>query len=188
MSNSEEWKFKIGDKVVRVDGGGGWDEEVLVGHCYTVLNEEIGYINVLSSCPDALGWLMGARFELYEEKGKEMTAEQIREEVLRMDSRIEEAKKDIENAQKERESLVEKIREKGFELTRNEDSSEDVEHNNIIGEGDIVRIVKYNPAFHRYDCTGVLAEVLSNDGSDRPYYVKTAKTDFWCMVDEVEKI
>ena len=60
---------------------------------------------------------MGVRFELYEEKEKEMNVEQLRDEVVRIDKRIEEANKDIENAQKERESLVEKIREKGFELT-----------------------------------------------------------------------
>ena len=186
MSNSEEWKFKIGDKVVRVDAGGGWDEEVLVGHCYTVLNEEIGYINVLSSDKYAGGWLMGVRFELYEEKEKEINVEQLRDEVVRIDKRIEEANKDIENAQKERESLVEKIREKGFELTRNEDSSEDVEQNNIVGTGDTVRIVKYTPAFHDRE---VLAEVLTTDDSNRPYYVKTDNGfSFWCRVDEVEKI
>ena len=33
-------KFKIGDKVVRVDGGGGWEVEIPVGRCYTVLNED----------------------------------------------------------------------------------------------------------------------------------------------------
>ena len=46
----------------------------------------------------------------------EMTAEQIRNEILHIDVRIEEAKKDIENAENERNSLVGKLREKGFEL------------------------------------------------------------------------
>lgn len=78
---------------------------------------------------------MGVRFELYEEKEKEMNVEQLRDEVVRIDKRIEEAKKDIENAEKERRVLVENLREKGFELTQNEDSSEDVEHNNIAETG-----------------------------------------------------
>ena len=46
----------------------------------------------------------------------EMTAEQIRNEIIRINSRIEEANKDIEKAQEERNSLVEKLREKGFTL------------------------------------------------------------------------
>ena len=46
----------------------------------------------------------------------EQTAEQIRNEIIRINSRIEEANKDIEKAQEERNSLVEKLREKGFTL------------------------------------------------------------------------
>ena len=111
-------KFKVGDKVIRVDYEGGWSEEIIVGQCYTVLQKENNYVNVLTSDEDGNGWLLGIRFELYEEKeNKEMTAEKIRNEILRIDVRIEEAKKDIENAENEREALVEKLREKGFELS-----------------------------------------------------------------------
>ena len=122
MSNSKECKFNVGDKVIRVDYEGGWSREIEVGQCYTILQKEGRYVNVLTSDEDGNGWLLDIRFELYEEKETEMAltstmnAEQIRDEILRIDARIGEAKKDIENAEKERNSLVEKLREKGFEI------------------------------------------------------------------------
>lgn len=113
-------KFKVGDKV-RVT-------KCLHGHGFNI-NEivEITHHNVVNQdyeCYNGLdGWLLReTEFELYEEKEtemfliNEMTAEQIRNEILRINSRIEEANKDIEKAQEERNSLVEKLREKGFTL------------------------------------------------------------------------
>lgn len=113
-------KFKVGDKV-RVT-------KCLHGHGFNI-NEivEITHHNVVNQdyeCYNGLdGWLLReTEFELYEEKEtemfliNEMTAEQIRNEILRINSRIEEANKDIEKAQEERNSLVEKLRERGFEL------------------------------------------------------------------------
>ncbi len=107
-------KFKIGDKIVVT--------KCICGHDF-----DIGEIVVIAEvcttdylCIDnsGEGWhLIDTEFEIYEEKEMEQTAEQIRNEILRIDARIEEAKKDIENAQNERNSLVGKLREKGFELT-----------------------------------------------------------------------
>ena len=177
-------KFKIGDKVVpspEYEGAVSTHPWLVDGAIYTItsvissgdwVNIEGVFTKQANPHTKGTDWSVDW-FELYEEKETEMTAEQIRNEIIRINSRIEEANKDIEKAQEERNSLVEKLREKGFELTRNEDSSEDVEQNNLVGTGDTVRIVKYNPEFHDCDCTGVLAEVLSTDESDRPYYVET---------------
>lgn len=184
-------KFKVGDKVVRVDSEGGWEKEIPVGHCYTVLNEEDGFINVLSH--DGNGWLFDIRFELYEEKEKEMvltssmTAEQIRDEILRIDTRIEEAKKDIENAEKERDSLVEKLREKGFVLAARTSTNNNSSQKLTVG--DVVRITSYNKEYHDCNCIDQTAEVFKVDNSARPYYVRTESDDyFWCTPEEVEKI
>lgn len=102
------------------------------------------------------------------ERESEMNAEQIRDEILRIDLRIEEAKKDIESAEKERNSLVEKLRERGFELTHN-DSENDIHeemnfkigdqvrvigktHGHYFSIGEIVKVTEVNP--HDYQCTG----------------------------------
>ena len=49
-------------------------------------------------------------------KKYEKSAEHIREEILSIDYLIEKSKKDIEEAENKRESLVEQLREKGFLL------------------------------------------------------------------------
>ena len=180
-------KFKVGDKVVRVDSGGGWEEEIPVGHCYTVLNVEEYFINVLTRHDN--GWLLSTRFELYEEKGTEMTiemtAEQIRNEILRIDTRIEEAKKDIESAEKERNSLVEKLREKGFELT---DSATNNTSSQNLTVGHIVRILSYDREYHPENYTNHNAKIIKTDSSFRPYLVEVGGSEFWCTPEEVEKI
>lgn len=180
-------KFKIGDKVVRVDSRGGWEEEIPVGHCYTVLNVEEYFINVLTHHDN--GWLLSTRFELYEEKETEMTvemtAEQIRNEILRIDTRIEEAKKDVENAEKERDSLVEKLREKGFELTYRAPTNS---HNQKLAVGHIVRILSYNEEYHPGNYTDHNAKIIKTDSSCRPYLVEVGGSEFWCTPEEVEKI
>ena len=113
-------KFKVGDKVrvTKCPHGHGFNinEIVEITH-HNVVNQDYECYNGLD------GWfLRETEFELYEEKEtemfliNEMTAEQIRNEILRINSRIEEANKDIEKAQEERNSLVEKLREKGFTL------------------------------------------------------------------------
>ena len=110
-------KFKVGDKV-RVT-------KCLHGHDFDIDEVvEIIHNNISRNdyeCENNTdSWfLRDTEFELYEEKEtemaltNEMTAEQIRNEIIRINSRIEEANKGIEKAQEERNSLVEKLREKG---------------------------------------------------------------------------
>lgn len=111
-------KFKIGDKIVCIET----DSETLTandityGKEYLVQGTDGDGVDIISDTDD-IQYVYNFRFKLVEEKEMEQTAEQIRNEILRIDTRIEEAKKDIENAENERNSLVEKLREKGFELT-----------------------------------------------------------------------
>ena len=120
-------KFKIGDKVVpspEYEGAVNTHPWLVDGAIYTItsVTSSGDWVNIegvftKQANPHTKGtdWSVGW-FELYEEKETEMTAEQIHNEIIRIDSRIEEANKDIEKAQEERNSLVEKLREKGFTL------------------------------------------------------------------------
>lgn len=114
-------KFKIGDKVIVTEKIGLDDTQLY----------EVGSIGIVVKSMDGYKWgnvdFNGNIEDVYRKEVKHyeetemaltstMTAEQIRNEILRIGVRIEEAKKDIENAEKERDSLVEKLREKGFEI------------------------------------------------------------------------
>ena len=90
-----------------------------------------------------------------------MTAEQIRSKIIRIDARIEEAKKDIENAENKRNSLVEKLREKGFELSKNSVQVV-IKDKNYHSVGDTVTIIAsiYGHAFY----IGEKVKILSYDG------------------------
>ena len=110
-------KFKVGDKVrvTKCPHGHGFDiDEVVEIIHHNILHNDYECENNTDSW-----FLRDTEFELYEEKEtemaltNEMTAEQIRNEIIRISSRIEEANKDIEKAQEERNSLVENLREKG---------------------------------------------------------------------------
>ena len=113
-------KFKVGDKVrvTKCLYGHGFDIDEVV----EIIHHNISHNDYECENNTDSWFLRDTEFELYEEKEtemaftNEMTAEQIRDEILRIDVRIEEAKKDIENAENERNSLVGKLREKGFEL------------------------------------------------------------------------
>lgn len=113
-----------------------------------------------------------------------MTAEQIRDEILRIDLRIEEAKKDIENAQNERNSLVEKLREKGFELIQESASQ------TPLKIGDTVKVVGYSETNHEHSYIGYVGTVRTIDDTERPYKVYLEKTGYthWFTTDEVKKI
>ena len=126
-------KFKIGDKVVpspEYEGAVNPHPWLVDGAIYTItsvtdsgdwVNIEGVFTEQANPYSKGTDWSVGW-FELYEEKetemilANEMTAEQIRNEIIRINSRIEGANKDIEKAQEERNSLVEKLREKGFTL------------------------------------------------------------------------
>ena len=113
-------KFKVGDKVrvTKCLHGHGFDIDEVV----EIIHHNISHNDYECENNTDSWFLRDTEFELYEEKEtemaltNEMTAEQIRNEIIRINSRIEEANKDIEKAQEERNSLVEKLREKGFTL------------------------------------------------------------------------
>jgi hypothetical protein len=114
-------KFKVGDKVV-----GNMlpnDKGVLYLHTYLTQNKvyyvekvESGLV-VVTADDGVTSYWSEDWFKLYEEKGTEMTAERIREDILHIEKRIEEAKKDITSMEQEKNALIEKLREKGFTLT-----------------------------------------------------------------------
>lgn len=183
-------KFKIGDKVIVTEKIGLDDTQLY----------EVGSIGIVVESRDGYKWgnvdFNGNIEDVYWKEVKHyeetemalpntMTAEQIRNEILRIRVRIEEAKKDIENAEKERNSLVEKLREKGFELAHHTTNS----RSQKLTVGDFVRITSYNKEYHDCNCVDQTAEVFKVDNSARPYYVRTESNDyFWCTPEEVEKI
>ena len=181
-------KFKVGDKV-RVT-------KCLHGHGFNI-NEivEITHHNVVNQnyeCYNDLdGWfLRETEFELYEEKEtemfliNEMTAEQIRNEIIRIDSRIEEANKDIEKAQEERSSLVEKLREKGFELGGTS--------NQYIKLGDRVEITGWSKERHEKSHIGRKGIIEKIDNTDIPFKVilddENEDSNTWFEANQVKKI
>lgn len=176
-------KFKIGDKVVVVNADSIYDN---------YFNGDIGTVVAYDLNPETAGYVQrkdGFVMNVYWteikhlEENKEMTAEQIRDEILRIDARIEEAKKDIENAQNERNSLVEKLREKGFQIL-----GENVKYS----PGQRVLIVGKQSPRHSESHVGKKGTVEKVDDSDVPYKVildgsdETSNT--WFNSDQVQKI
>ena len=110
-------KFKVGDKVrvTKCLHGHGFDIYEVV----EIIHHNISHKDCKCENNTDYWFLRDTEFELYEEKEtemaltNEMTVEQIVNEIIRINSRIEEANKDIEKAQEECNSLVEKLREKG---------------------------------------------------------------------------
>ena len=162
-------KFKIGDKVIPVKIDDRFHPGLYEGETYLVDNVKApGLIDIVgnfrgfapypacgSKWPEE--WFELADEQLIEKGNKEMTAEQIRNEILRIDVRIEEAKKDIENAETERSVLVEKLREKGFSLTMNPQP--------IVrySKGDKL-IVVGNTTLHRFP-NGTVVTVIEDSGN-----------------------
>lgn len=191
-------KFKVGDKV-RVT-------KCLHGHGFNI-NEivEITHHNVVIQdyeCYNGLdGWfLRETEFELYEEKEtemfliNEMTAEQIRNEILRINSRIEEANKDIEKAQEERNSLVEKLREKGFTLAEchveDKPSTKDIQTLDevVVGESYIVTN-NFGAASSSMTGRTVIVKEIDFDAGDLFIYAATedGRSD-WMHYQDLAKI
>jgi hypothetical protein len=202
-------KFKVGDKVIRVDPYGGADE-IKLGAVYKLDDvDEYGYVYIYNKNNE---WLDQCRFvhagqqtlenafdkaveqvgatvvaKSLIEKETQMTAEQLREEIIRIDTRIEEAKKDIENAQTERSSLVEKLREKGFEMvtSRTADGGYAEVTVDNVKAGDVLIMVagSWNADIDEGDQVVVVA----NDKSGIPFKVKSTTTgrEDWAKSDTV---
>ena len=161
-------KFKVGDKVrvTKCLHGHGFDIDEVV----EIIHHDISH-NDYKCENNADSWfLRDTEFELYEEKEtemaltNEMTVEQIRNEIIRINSRIEEANKDIEKAQEERNSLVEKLREKGFEIIRMNKAP--VSYFNV---GDRVEVTGYSPGRHTESHIGRKGIIEKIDDSGIPF-------------------
>lgn len=180
-------EFKIGEKVLLVDTRVLYPRHVREGGIYSVLKVNGDFITLTDDAKSFSECVYAHRLYkivlLDKEKEMEQTAEQIREEILRTDSRIEEAKKDIENADKERTALVEKLREKGFEI---------VGSNPAILPGDLVRIIGTQSPRHSENHVGKKGVVEKVDDSDVPYKVILSGSDeasnTWFNSDQVQKI
>lgn len=192
-------KFKIGDRVVVVDAQSVYDN-------YS--NGDVGTVNGFDSNPSVAGFVRrdydGLEMNVYwtevihlksvkkspmPEKETEMTVEQIREEIFRMDSRIEEAKRDIENAETERNSFVEKLREKGFELSGKmqvTDGGYNVCTVDNVKEGDILILTE--ESWNNDIPSGSQVRVIKNDFSDIPLKIKTLDGLYedWTKIDTVK--
>lgn len=128
-------KFKIGDKVVGKLYNGDVHRYLIPNAVYTVTGVTPNFIDIEGEpseyCLERIkqgfasdkDWKQSWKvdwFELYVKESMVDTAEHIREEILRINTLIEKSKKDIEEAEKKRESLVEQLREKGFLLCEKE--------------------------------------------------------------------
>lgn len=186
-------KFKVGDKVVPCpdEDYGGCHNYLVEGEVYTVTSTQYGLIDIDGAMSPLAVYGESCKFdwsedwfELYEEKEKEMNAEQIRDKILRIDARIEEAKKDIENSEKERNSLVEKLREKGFELGGTS--------NQYIKLGDRVEITGWSKERHEKSHIGRKGIIEKIDNTDIPFKVilddENEDSNTWFEANQVKKI
>ena len=184
--------FEVGDTVERVDPFGG-ASLVKVGDIVKVIEtdtlENEDYVRVTNSGNGESHWLSCKRFKLVARKSMEKSAEQIREEILRIDTLIEKSKKDIEEAEKKRESFVEQLREKGFLFYEKEGafrcaptlSVEDVH----VGDHLILTKDSYNYLIRQ----GSIVSVEVNDTSGLPFCVRclsTGKRD-WVKLENVKR-
>ena len=181
-------KFKVGDKVrvTKCLHGHGFDIDEVV----EIIHHNISHNDYECENNTDSWFLRDTEFELYEEKETEMTltctmnAEQIRDEILRIDARIEEAKKDIENVQNERNSLVEKLREKGFELGGT--------YSQYIKLGDRVEITGWSKERHEKSHIGRKGIIEKIDNTDIPFKVilddENEDSNTWFEANQVKKI
>lgn len=181
--------FKNGDTAICICEQAHKMGLLTLGKEYEVLNADEHFVTV----KDDEGQLERYNHERFVLKSNkkvvmEQTAERIREDILHIEKRIEEAKKDIASMDEQKNVLVEKLKEKGFVLVETLGVVQEVT-DDVIKLGDKVRIVEYNEEYHDYDCTQQTAVVFEIDDSNRPYRVQVKPgVDFWCKKSEVEKI
>ena len=175
-------KFKIGDKVILVNDKDLDANLLKVGNTYTVYNSTGDFL-MLTDGTFKEG-CYAYRVIKIKEENKEMTAEQIHDEILRIDARIEEANKDIENAQNERNSLVEKLREKGFELGGTS--------NQYIKIGDRVEITGWSKERHEKSHIRRKGIIEKIDNTHIPFKVilddENEDSNTWFEANQVKKI
>ena len=122
-------------------------------------------------------------------KKYEKSAEHIREEILSIDYLIEKSKKDIEEAENKRESLVEQLREKGFLLY--EKGSECHRSTTLSVEdvhvGDHLILAGNSRSYLIRQ--GCIVSVEDNDKSDLPFVVRCLSTSIrdWVKLEDVKR-
>ena len=183
--------FKVGSKVIvvkKIDRNP--EQKYEIGSVGVVTEskqgEERGYVYFFNGHVEEVYWV---EVVPYKNGSAEQSAEQIREEILRIDTLIEKSKKDIEEAEKKRESFVEQLREKGFLLYEKGSechrsttlSVEDVH----VGDHLILTGNSLNGLIH----SGSAVVVKRNDESEIPFKVKcldTGKRD-WVAHENVKR-
>lgn len=177
--------FKNGDTAVCVCEQAHKIGLLTLGKEYEVLNADEHFVTV----KDDEGQLERYNHERFVFKSNkkvvmEQTAERIREDILHIEKRIEEAKKDIASMKEEKNVLLQKLKDKGFEMIGQKPSSTTLE------VGDRVVITGYSKGHHNCDYTGYEGTLKRIDDSYRPYEVylyHTGRTH-WFTKDECEKI
>lgn len=184
--------FKVGSKVIvvkKIDRNP--EQKYEIGSVGVVIEskqgEEQGYVYFFNEHVEEVYWV---EVVPYEKGSAEQSAEQIREEILRIDTLIEKSKKDIEDAEKKRGSLIEQLREKGFLLYEKEGvcrcaptlSVEDVH------VGDHLILTKDSHNFRIQQ--GCIVSVEVNDKSGLPFRVcclSTGNRD-WVALEDVKRV
>ena len=197
-------KFKVGDKVVCKRSTGEVHNYLIPDAVYTVTGTISNLIHIEGQpsehCLERIKqgfassevwkqcWEVGW-FQLYSGIDMKETAEQIREEIIRIDALIEKSKKDIEEVEKKRESLIEQLREKGFLLYEKDSAGQCVTSFSVddVHVGDHL-ILAGNSRNHLIQ-QGRIVSVEVNDKSSLPFCVRclsTGKRD-WVKLEDVKR-
>lgn len=181
--------FKVGSKVIvvkKIDRNpeqkyeiGSVGDEIVCEHHTEGVNNYLVPNTIYTE-----NWL-----KLVARKSMKKSAEHIREEILRIDTLIEKSKKNIEEAEKKRESFVEQLREKGFLLYE----KDIVDHGNPdlsiedihVGDTLILTGRSYNSII---SCDSVVV-VRYNDKLGIPLFVRcveSGETD-WVKLEDVKR-
>lgn len=183
-------KFKVGDKVIPVKIDGVIHKWLREGTLYLIKNIPEGdLVDIVELSSDQTTLADGRGdswsedwFELYEENGKEMTAERIREDILHIEKRIEEAKKDITSMEQEKNVLIEKLKKKGFILLSDNQSAQAYVRPSV---GDLVRVIRVDEDYDEGIYLGYEFVIKRDDGSGLPYMDDCYN---WFREDSVVKI
>lgn len=112
----------------------------------------------------------------------EQTAERIREDILHIEKRIEEAEKDITSMEQEKNALIEKLKEKGFILLSDKQSPPAYVRPSV---GDLVRVIRVDEDYDEGIYLGYEFVIKRDDGSCLPYMDDCCN---WFREDSVVKI
>ena len=197
-------KFKVGDKVVCKRSTGEVHDYLIPDAVYTVTGTISDLIHIEGQpsehCLERIkqgfasyeGWKQCWEvgwFQLYSVIDMKETAEQIREDIILIDTLIEKSKKDIEEAEKKRESLVEQLREKGFLLYEKDSAGQCVTPLSVddVHAGDRLILTKDSHNFRIQQ--GCIVSVEVNDKSGIPFGVRCLSTGMrdWVKLEDVKR-